>query len=139
MTVLATSRPAETFDKQHGPCDRCGRDRYLRPGTALCRACREFQLVPVPVSDEPAIVWVQSGGVWRQQRRRQACEAASPALFDSIDPLDHLRARKLCAACPFVRDCIETAALTRPEGTWGGLLWVAGEPLPQPLEGPTRH
>lgn len=63
--------------------------------------------------------------------------AINPALFDSLDYRDHLRARAVCATCPNVRACLllavdianehGTSSLHRgPDGTWGGLLWESG-------------
>ena len=59
-------------------------------------------------------------------------------LFDSTDDFDHLRARVICAGCPFVQECIlqavevakvnaSWAAVRGPDGTWGGLLWRNGK------------
>lgn len=60
-------------------------------------------------------------------------------MFDSIDPLDHMRARSICAGCPMVVACIREAIAVAdrytnadqrgPDGTWGGLLWRAGDVL----------
>lgn len=52
-------------------------------------------------------------------------------LFDSRDPEDHHQARKLCASCPMVAECLDRLAAVRhdahsekygPHGTWGGRL-----------------
>ena len=59
------------------------------------------------------------------------------ALFDSTDPHDHLKAARLCAACPMLAECEERLESARnrshrpvaeygPAGTWAGRLVGAG-------------
>lgn len=64
------------------------------------------------------------------------CAEQNPALFDSRRPLEHARARAVCATCPYVQACLRLACdIARdgpndragaPDGTWGGLLWRDG-------------
>lgn len=66
------------------------------------------------------------------------CARRDPALFDSIDLVDHFRARAICAGCPVVQACLERALAIAaehspkdrsqrgPDGTWAGLLWLDG-------------
>lgn len=59
--------------------------------------------------------------------------AADPALFDSVDVIDHQNARRLCETCPALDWCMtqlaQAAASTLtfghgPRGTWAGTLVV---------------
>ncbi len=64
------------------------------------------------------------------------CRRMPPQMFDSTSPLDHQRARTICAICPHVMACLrlaldiagETGARAQrgPDGTWAGLLWRDG-------------
>ena len=45
-------------------------------------------------------------------------------LFDSIHPLDHIEARKLCATCPVTAWC-DSRRDRWSEGTWAGRLYGA--------------
>jgi hypothetical protein len=69
---------------------------------------------------------------------RPTCRNSDPALFDSTDLIDHLDARRLCAICPLVNQCLHLALAIAseqpasrpghrgPDGTWAGLLWRNG-------------
>ena len=59
-------------------------------------------------------------------------------MLNSTALADHLEARKLCAVCPRLRQCLNAAiamandydsalpACRQPSGTYAGLLWVNG-------------
>lgn len=76
-----------------------------------------------------------------------ACRAKDYRLFDSTHPDTHLAARRYCAQCPIVMECLHEAlaiatanadvgSMARPPfGTWGGLLWVGG--VIQPVDART--
>lgn len=62
------------------------------------------------------------------------------SLFDSTSTLDHLLARRMCAACPMLRGCLTLAQSIAdtegwagvPNGTWGGVLWRNGKRTTKP-------
>ncbi len=64
------------------------------------------------------------------------CRGMPPQMFDSLDPLDHHRARAVCSTCLWVQACLRLAldiagqtqarAQRGPDGTWAGLLWRDG-------------
>ena len=57
-------------------------------------------------------------------------------LYDSTDPRDHRKARRLCEACPVQAACMSVALRTAkkpgrsPDGTWAGVLWRDGRVVP---------
>jgi hypothetical protein len=71
---------------------------------------------------------------------RPACRSSDYKLFDSYHPDSHMAARRFCARCPMVIDCLNRALgiagenapgdVRAPFGTWGGLLWKSGSVVP---------
>jgi WhiB family transcriptional regulator, redox-sensing transcriptional regulator len=59
-----------------------------------------------------------------------ATEAASTALFFSEDLGDIATAKRMCARCPVMAECLEEAIVNQePWGVWGGQLFLNGRML----------
>lgn len=56
-------------------------------------------------------------------RAEAACRDAPPDEFYRPEAESRRAAKRVCAVCPVITDCLETAqAMHEPEGIWGGLL-----------------
>ena len=63
--------------------------------------------------------------------RDAACKTASPAtarLFFSDEIGEIATAKRICADCPVIVECLDTALARREQwGIWGGQLFVSGK------------
>lgn len=66
---------------------------------------------------------------WESQARCRT-EAVPTGLFFSEDLGDIARAKAICAECPVLAPCLESALIRRePWGVWGGQLFLNGRML----------
>ncbi len=74
----------------------------------------------LPLVTEPDPVW----------ERDAACAGAGPEtarLFFSDDIGEIAEAKRMCATCPVIVECLDTAIARNEQwGVWGGQLFVAG-------------
>ena len=65
-----------------------------------------------------------------QWERSAACAdrgAESARLFFSDDPTEIATAKQVCALCPVITECLDTAIENREQwGVWGGQLFIDG-------------
>jgi Transcription factor WhiB len=66
----------------------------------------------LPVAADPSPGW----------RRRAACAAANPSVFDGETASDVTDAEAICAGCPVRTECLQFALANRiAYGVWGGV------------------
>ena len=104
-------------------CPRCGRDwtqlvdraaRQTRR-TAVCPDCR----TRTPPRRDPIVPTLRvPNGEWVDQA---VCASTDPEAFYPEAGTSAAPAKRVCASCPVIADCLTWALTTRePHGIWGG-------------------
>lgn len=91
--------------------DRLRRAQY-RPGyqvTERTAAVYDIDIAPIPAGHD--MTW----------RADAACNGADLDLFFPDRGNHGLEAKRICARCPVLTDCLEFALVTRATGIWGGM------------------
>lgn len=124
-------------------CERCGRRwevNHARPQPERCPSCRHRANAPL--------------GDWTE---RAACRGLDTKEFYAYDEAKQRQAKRVCAECPVVVECLAYALANNEQGVWGGATenerrrmqgkrpktWERGErstrkPSPPPSPAPSR-
>lgn len=109
-------------------CQGCGKERawHTTRNPQRPRYCRECSNLPVH-RGEPDVDWIESAN----------CRSVDPELFYDLSPTGHYK--KICDACPVIRQCLTAAHKYRDcHAIWGGLAPKQRKRLADDGAGPTN-
>lgn len=83
-----------------------------------------------PLADSGLAGNITGHEAWRATARCATLDGDLAGMFFSEELQDIASAKRMCAECPVIADCLEGAIVRRePYGVWGGQLFLNGKVL----------